>query len=368
MVSPSSQSFNFDGDRIKIDPKALEAAKQGKFNNIYMKVKTTANGKTWSIKYTDSPKVKSVTHSIENVFKGLSHEEVIDGKKLLSKLANAANDKEGVPADIKDFALKAKNLQTPENRKQEIENIKQRALKKAAVIGKGTAQMEKANIKPKILDEKYWMESLTPDHQYGSQINSLFSMWNKSDTKLSFEEWLHTNTATDKKKETLQIQNVKYLNAEERKDHKVTFANGKLQRSGQPYSTANEKTTFSGQGTAIFVIDGKKNLYAGSHILGKFHHSSFLGGGAIAGAGEIKTNPDGSIKEISSKSGHYKPTVEQNIQTLKIFADQGIDLKGVNFGVMHADGTVLIYDAKDYLESKGLCQPKSTTGGPHPSQ
>ena len=37
----------------------------------------------------------------------------------------------------------------------------------------------------------------------------------------------------------------------------------------------------------IFVMSPEQILYVGAKILGKFHHSSFLAGGAAIGAGNL---------------------------------------------------------------------------------
>ena len=57
--------------------------------------------------------------------------------------------------------------------------------------------------------------------------------------------------------------------------------------NGDAYDTSRESTEASGQGWAIFVMDEKGNVYAGTHLFGVFHHSSFLGGAPARAAGEI---------------------------------------------------------------------------------
>jgi hypothetical protein len=98
------------------------------------------------------------------------------------------------------------------------------------------------------------------------------------------------------------------------------------------------------------VIGPDDDLYAASHIGNVFHHSSFLGDAAVAGAGEFKTSPDGKIVELSSKSGHYKPTDKQNYFMLKYFEDRGVDLSSVEFTFYDKDGKTARLNAKDHLD------------------
>jgi hypothetical protein len=139
------------------------------------------------------------------------------------------------------------------------------------------------------------------------------------------------------------------LNAKERKIHQTTCQGGVLIRNGHPFDTNHDKTLHSGDGYAIFVIGPNKDLYTGSHIGGVFHHSSFLGDAAVAAAGEIKTDSTGKIVELSAKSGHYKPTDDENLYMLRYFQDQGIDLSTVSFVPYGKDGKGEAVNAELYL-------------------
>jgi hypothetical protein len=52
------------------------------------------------------------------------------------------------------------------------------------------------------------------------------------------------------------------------------------------------------------------------------HHSSVLAGEAVAGAGEVDFAA-GKITKISNKSGHYKPSIANLLQTVEVLARQG---------------------------------------------
>jgi hypothetical protein len=139
------------------------------------------------------------------------------------------------------------------------------------------------------------------------------------------------------------------LNEEERAVYRTTCDAGKLTRNAKPLNTAHEKTLHSGPEYAIFVIGPDQDLYAASHIGGVFHHSSFLGEGAVMAGGEIKTREDGTIVELSSKSGHYRPTDEENLFMLSYFKDKGVDLSQVKFTAFGAKGGTEEYNAAKYL-------------------
>lgn len=58
-------------------------------------------------------------------------------------------------------------------------------------------------------------------------------------------------------------------------------------------------------------MDGNGNLYASpDQKVGHTHHSSFLGGDPVAGAGEIEVR-DGKLVAMTYQSGHYRRLVKQ---------------------------------------------------------
>jgi hypothetical protein len=139
------------------------------------------------------------------------------------------------------------------------------------------------------------------------------------------------------------------LDPEERKKYRTTCDQGMLIRNGFAYNTEFDKTRHSGAGYGIFVVGPDQDLYCGSHIGGVFHHSSFLGEGAIAAAGEVKTDSNGNILELSSKSGHYQPTDSQNLYMLRYFRDHGADLGSVKFTFYGEKGKTEERNALDHL-------------------
>ena len=60
-----------------------------------------------------------------------------------------------------------------------------------------------------------------------------------------------------------------------------------IKRGGETFDSSGMFSKFAGAGFAIFVMDGNGAFYADRHRVSLFHHSSFLGGGAVSGAGEM---------------------------------------------------------------------------------
>ncbi|MEM0942108.1 MAG: DUF4157 domain-containing protein [Bacteroidota bacterium] len=117
---------------------------------------------------------------------------------------------------------------------------------------------------------------------------------------------------------------------------KVSIAGGTLRRSAThdtapnlPVDTANSVTQHTGKGWEIFVMSPTGELHMASHKIGKYHHSSLLGGGAVAGAGTIKAS-NGTITHLNDKSGHYRPKAIQTKQVLHMLERKGVNLSGID--------------------------------------
>jgi hypothetical protein len=115
---------------------------------------------------------------------------------------------------------------------------------------------------------------------------------------------------------------VKYLNEKEREAYEIFVQHDKIvDIKGKLVDTnGSVSVNLIGQAEkvdyAIFVMGEDGTLYLSKYSeVGKFHHSSFLGGKPISAAGEIIIEK-GIIKEVNNASGHYKPAIkliEKNI-------------------------------------------------------
>ncbi|MCB0412561.1 MAG: hypothetical protein KDD22_08555 [Bdellovibrionales bacterium] len=120
----------------------------------------------------------------------------------------------------------------------------------------------------------------------------------------------------DKLKPTIYL-----FTEEERAPYRVYFQDGILyDNEGKPLDT----TAIDPEGKAIFVMDLKGNFYSssiytddkeGEKLPLRFHHSSFLAGAPVAGAGTWIVQR-GIIQLVTNSSGHYKPTGDGMRQTI----------------------------------------------------
>jgi hypothetical protein len=123
---------------------------------------------------------------------------------------------------------------------------------------------------------------------------------------------------------------VRYMGAKQRREYRVRISKGVLTEgeSGAPMDTAGMSSKFAGPGYGIFVLSPRGRLYVGQHKIGVIHHSSFLAGKDVAGAGEIKI-VDGRVEGITNKSGHYQPHYDHLRQTLKRLRRGGVAVDAV---------------------------------------
>lgn len=77
---------------------------------------------------------------------------------------------------------------------------------------------------------------------------------------------------------------------------------------------------------ALIVIDASFRIF---HIpfekRGRYHHSSLSGGKDVIFAGTAAFH-SGFIRELSDRSGHYKPTAQQTLAALRELAAKGVDI------------------------------------------
>lgn len=162
----------------------------------------------------------------------------------------------------------------------------------------------------------YWLEALDPHHRPGYSLSPQFQVWrfsaNAIANKQSFWDFIGSSTASG----------VAYLGATERARYEVGFdGKGVMEQTedGETFTTEQYHTEFSGTGWGIFVVSPTGEMYSGSHILGKLHHSSFLEGRPVMAAGEIVVQ-DGAVKAVTAKSGHYRPTADNMMQFVRQFS------------------------------------------------
>jgi hypothetical protein len=193
----------------------------------------------------------------------------------------------------------------------------------------------------KPLDAHYWLERLDSKHRFSDVLGKLFAEYaaaNRGFYRPAFAQWLSglsderiaaavrdslgLSELTDEEA-GLFVKGVAMLDERSRQEYVCTVDGGLLKFQGKALDTASFETAFSGQGFAIFVMSSAGTLYVGSHVVSQFHHSSFLEGQPVLGAGELKAH-NGKLQMISAKSGHYKPGPDQLLAVLRKLIDAGV--------------------------------------------
>lgn len=351
-------------------------------NNKYIKAKSvlSENGRTTihiDIKHSKHPTIRSIINYIKNIFNRSEHFFSLKDTEFLLKAA--ANEQSITPNQFGkmdnlakslirqvhfiDYSQKIDGFETEEHKKiredrhnklPEKAKTKEklaRALSKAKKLGKGLQK----NPNAKLLTGAYWPEAIVSKEFHSSAMESLFKVWKETDTDLDFETWI--------KKEFPDhpLPPLAYLDKNERKEYLVSIQNGMLVSADDnktPKDTTEYNSLFSGQGFAIFVLAPDSSLYIGEHKIGKFHHSSFLSGAPTLSAGEIKTNSEGKILCVTSKSGHYRPSKAELVNILSHLESHGVNLKDVVVKELSKHNVTAYYNnGAEYVENRGDLKP-----------
>jgi hypothetical protein len=171
------------------------------------------------------------------------------------------------------------------------------------------------------VDEQYISEVASMGYvgkELGPQI---YSVWESDGSPDTFGNWLQTENgrkavigATVLHGGVDEMKHVTYLDPQDRPPYMLSFNNGIVYRGqeNQPFDSNNG----DGETWAIFVLDHSHNFYLGWHDTGLFHHSSFLQGESVRGAGKMKID-HGVIKFINQHSGHYGPGEKSTLAVLR---------------------------------------------------
>ncbi|KAL8526304.1 hypothetical protein ACS0TY_015501 [Phlomoides rotata] len=214
----------------------------------------------------------------------------------------------------------------------------------AAKVGQGLSKDAKAQK----LAFQHWIEAVDPRHRYGHSLHLYYEEWCKTNTGQPFFYWLDLGDGKDFDlkecpRSKLRQQCIKYLGPKEREHYEFVVVDGKIlhKLSGKPLDTNG-----GSEGSKwIFVMSTTKRLYTGEKKKGKFHHSSFLAGGATLAAGRLVAN-DGVLKCISAYSGHYKPTDDSLDSFLSYLKENGVNLDDVEIRKSNED-----YESSEYRRS-----------------
>jgi len=137
---------------------------------------------------------------------------------------------------------------------------------------------------------------------------------------------------------------VKYCNdTAARNKFKIEFRGRQLWRRDQLFDTRalmehyGAKGNYEMTGEVIWIMSKENPEEFYSHVgkLGRVHHSTFFGGEAVRAAGDWRVE-QGVIRQITGRSGHYKPGIGPLIQALRILHSRGV--------LEHTDACVLVWE------------------------
>ncbi len=213
----------------------------------------------------------------------------------------------------------------------------------------------------KPLTPDYLREKLDPRHRAGFLLQRALQQYSRRKPSLSFFEWLDSLPELEQvnllRQEVDQaranqimmrdgiqglaarggltmmpsevkmfVRGVAYLDEATRENYRIEIRAGLLVKDGRGFDTGRMQTVFSGPGWAIYVQSPRtRHFYSASHVKGLFHHSSFLSGAPVLGAGEWQIR-EGLPMLITAKSGHYQPQMSHFVGVLTSLRDQGVNL------------------------------------------
>jgi len=216
---------------------------------------------------------------------------------------------------------------------QQHQTARQARANWAAAMAKVNALLgpeEYRNVRTKMLDPSAWPEFFDPQHRPAFVLQDAVTQWQQAKSASPFEVWLEKSFVPKHQNDKDLAQRVTYLAPEEREEYGVDIVGGVFRwaESGDLVHTGGMTTHFSGAGHAIWVCSAERRFYCADHVAGSFHHSSFLGGVPVMGAGEWAIDR-GRLVIISNKTGHYRAGFEEMFRVMLRLSANGVDLSSV---------------------------------------
>lgn len=126
---------------------------------------------------------------------------------------------------------------------------------------------------------------------------------------------------------------VQYLSVEERKQYVLEFNDGTLMQGGKTLPHLEPGADPNTEVEYLYSMDLEGTIYvapASPMLTCKFHHSSFVAGGPVAGAGQIKIRR-GKATFIDNCSGHYHPSDDVMDQVLSVLKQHNVEVEQIRY-------------------------------------
>ena len=182
-------------------------------------------------------------------------------------------------------------------------NLFQKQQLASLLFNKGALRMETLN---------YLLEAIDPKHRYG-MMHFLRQWFNENHTNTPFFEWVEAQ-------EGIPDQSVAYLSKNERRNYQLKVG-GTIHKGDGGLLV----------GRNIFVMTDSKKFYSTKKETGRLHHSTFLAGQKVRGAGELITNEAGKLEEITDYSGHYQPNKAEMQDVIRVLQSSGVNIHKVMY-------------------------------------
>ncbi|WP_213806374.1 hypothetical protein [Granulicella sp. dw_53] len=197
----------------------------------------------------------------------------------------------------------------PEEMSERSKALWRRAVTKALRVTEGSFPGSRT------IQPDYFLERLDPMHHSILDLKPLFRQFQQDRTFTGgdFFEWMEAR----QNEPDLMVE---YFDAERLRGQRMHFDG--LRVTFPKARDFEEYLASLREEEVIFVLDKDDRFYGDVKLEKQLHHSSFLGGRPVAGAGTIVVR-SGLIRVINDHSGHYQPGSDQMLRVARALAGNG---------------------------------------------
>lgn len=183
----------------------------------------------------------------------------------------------------------------------------------------------------------FWLEAIDPCHRF---LTGHYLKWQKTDQQIPFFLWLETQEFGFNAIQVEQFDQQTLL------DSTLTIRDGLFYQNGE-----NTPATYDDEHEYIFILTLTQNLIV-SQGSESVRHLSLSHGAPVLGVGALKIK-EGRLIYIDAESGHYQPTPESLMQSLRIFEANGAKLDAHIEVKYYTAAGVISESYKDFYQKYG---------------